>query len=247
MSQTYLITGANRGIGKGLLEAYLLRPNTTVIAAVRDVETSKKQLASVPTGQGSKLIIVKIDSSSQTDPASAVEELQTKYGIESIDVVVSNAGIMPTKAIVPVLKTEADWVRECFEVNTIGPLLLIQAFYPLLAKTAKPRFLAITSTIGSIGKLEEYAVPFFAYGLSKAAANYLMAKLHWENKDLISAAYNPGWVQTEIGSGAAHALGMEDAPVLLEDSVKGLVKQFDSVTIEKSGGFFTQEGETIPW
>jgi norsolorinic acid ketoreductase len=247
MSETYLITGANRGIGKALLEAYLIRPNNTVIAAVRDVETSKKQLASVPTGQGSKLIIIKIDSSSQTDPADAVEELKTKYGIESIDVVVSNAGVMPTKAIVPVLKTEADWVRECFEVNTIGPLLLIQAFYPFLMKTAKPRFLAITSRIGSIGSLQQSNVPFFAYGLSKAAANYMMAKLSREHKDLISVAYNPGWVQTELGSSAAQAVGLADAPVALEDSVRGLVKQFDSVTLEQSGGFFTQDGATIPW
>ena len=64
---TYVITGANRGIGKGLLETLVLRPQTTVIAAVRDVESSKKTLSSVPVGSGSKIIVVKVDSTSATD------------------------------------------------------------------------------------------------------------------------------------------------------------------------------------
>jgi norsolorinic acid ketoreductase len=163
--QTYLITGANRGIGKVILATYLLRPNNTVIAAVRDVASSQKDLASVPVGKDSKLIIIKIDSTSETDPAAAAAELSSKYGIQKIDVLISNAGIMPTAAIVPALKTETKHVRDIFEVNTVGPLLLIQAFIGLLSASSNPRFFVITSAIGSIALLGEYNVPFFAYGL----------------------------------------------------------------------------------
>jgi norsolorinic acid ketoreductase len=107
--------------------------------------------------------------------------------------------------------------------------------------------LVVTSSIGSIKLLEDYQVPFFAYGISKAAANYLVCKLSLENSKVISQAFNPGWVQTDMGSGAAKGVGMEDAPLSLEDSVKGLITQFDAASREKSGTFTTQEGEAIPW
>lgn len=85
----YLITGANRGIGKGLVAALLVRPSTTIIAAVRDTESStSKSLSSLPTGQGSKIVLAKIDSSDHTTPAKAIEGLQ---GIDKIDVVIANA------------------------------------------------------------------------------------------------------------------------------------------------------------
>jgi len=242
---TYLITGANRGIGKGLLEAFIARDETIVIAAVRDVNKSTKDLAAVPVGRGSKIIIVKVDATVDTDPAAAVKELESKYSISKIDVVIANSGLMST--IMPTLETPATDVRNQFEVNTIGPLNLIQAFFPLLSKSPAPRFLVITSSLGSIGDMENLQVPFFGYGLTKAATNYLVRKLHFENPTLTSMAFNPGWVQTEMGNGAAVMVGMDNAPVTLEESIKNLVKVFDGASREKSGTFTASTGETIPW
>jgi len=242
---TYLITGANRGIGKGLLEIIIARPETTVIAAVRDIAPSTKALSSVKVGKDSKLIIVKIDSSVDTDPASAVAELKSKHSISKLDVLVSNAGFMGPSATV--LETSADVVRQSLEINTIGPLNLIKAFYPLLEASSDPKFLVITSTIGSFGEMANYPVPFFSYGLSKAAANYLVSKLKYEVPKLTTIAFNPGWIKTDMGNFAATSVGMAEAPTELEGSVKGLVEQFDKATIEKSGSFLTAEGQTIPW
>jgi norsolorinic acid ketoreductase len=244
-SQVYVITGANRGIGKGLLSTYIARPNTTVIAAVRDVAKSTKDLSSVVVGKDSKLIIVKIDSTIDIDPAAAVKELETKHSITKVDVLISNAGLMGL--IAPTLQTPAQVVRDQFEVNTIGPLNLIQAFFPLLERSNAPKFLVLTSSIGSIGEMESLPVPFFGYGLSKAAANYLVRKLHFENPKLTSMAFNPGWVQTEMGNGAATGVGMEQAPVTIEDSVKALVGLFDDASREKSGTFTASSGEPIAW
>lgn len=62
-----LITGANRGIGKGLLELYLLKPNHFVIAANRDPEhPTSKALAELPTADGTSLLVVKIDATVRT-------------------------------------------------------------------------------------------------------------------------------------------------------------------------------------
>ena len=92
--QTYLITGANRGIGRGILETLALRPLTTVIAAVRDVPKSTSDLSSVPLGQDSRIILVKIDAASETDALAAAEEIKTKHNITKIDTVIAGAGLM---------------------------------------------------------------------------------------------------------------------------------------------------------
>ena len=90
-------------------------------------------------------------------------------------------------------------------------------------------------------------MPFFGYGLSKAAANYLVRKLHFENPKLTSMAFSPGWVQTDMGNGAAEGVGMKEAPMSLEDSVRNLIGLFDGANREKSGTFTASSGESVPW
>lgn len=127
-NQVYVITGANRGIGKGLLTTYLARPNTMVIAAVRDVTKPTKNLVTITVGKDSKLIIVKIDSTIDSDPTTAVKELETEHSITKVNVLISNAGLM--RLIAPTLQTLAQVVRDQFEVNTIGPLNFDPSFLP---------------------------------------------------------------------------------------------------------------------
>lgn len=89
---TVLVTGASRGIGKGLIGAYLARPDHTVIAAVRDLSTSKS-LAQLPVATGSRLVTVKIDATIDSDAADAVENLVSpEPAIDHLDVVIANAG-----------------------------------------------------------------------------------------------------------------------------------------------------------
>lgn len=242
---TYLITGAGRGIGKGILSALMTRPNTTIIAAVRDTSAATKSHSTVPVGKDSKLIIIKFDATLDTDTSTAAEILKTKHNITKIDILLSNAGLL--NGIAPVLESSPDTVRRHFEVNTIGPLTLIQAFMPLLLLSPSPKFIVITSSIGSIADMEKFPVPFFAYGISKAAANYLVRKVAFENPKVVAMAFNPGWVQTEMGTTAALGVGLMEAPMTLEESVEGLVRLIDGASLEKTGTFTGVDGEAIPW
>jgi Dehydrogenases with different specificities (related to short-chain alcohol dehydrogenases) len=64
-----LITGANRGIGKGILELYLQKPNHTVIAANRDPShPTSAALADLSKAKGTTLEVIKLDVLSPTDP-----------------------------------------------------------------------------------------------------------------------------------------------------------------------------------
>ncbi|KAK7744400.1 hypothetical protein SLS62_010190 [Diatrype stigma] len=62
-SKAVLVSATTKGLGKGLLMAYLDKRNRTIIAANRDPEhASSKALRRPPAGYGSCLIIVKVDA-----------------------------------------------------------------------------------------------------------------------------------------------------------------------------------------
>jgi len=146
---TILITGANRGLGAGLLTLYLSLPYHTVIAAVRSpLSPSSLALSTLPTGVGSHLITVKIDASIETDPGEAVETLRSTHGISHLDVVVANAGVSYVFPKVSELKIED--LQGHLMPNVFGVVWLYQAMLPLLLKAERPRWVTMGTIAGSI-------------------------------------------------------------------------------------------------
>ncbi|KAG7283923.1 hypothetical protein NEMBOFW57_010281 [Staphylotrichum longicolle] len=114
-----LITGANRGIGRGLLELYLARPNHVVVAAVRDPNhATAKELSGLPKAQGTSLVVIKLDLTVHSDPTAAVEALSASHGIKHVDILVANAGIA-TKWVTVSEVTPED-IQDHVDVNVHG-------------------------------------------------------------------------------------------------------------------------------
>jgi NAD(P)-dependent dehydrogenase (short-subunit alcohol dehydrogenase family) len=173
-STIVFITGVGRGIGQALARAYLAQPNTIVIGSVRNKADPKYQdLKSSPAASGSKLILVTIESSSQTDPQQAVEDIKTA-GINHVDIAIANAGFSPVPA--PPETVEIKDMEETFRINTLGPLILFQALKPLLDKSSAPKWLSVSSVVGSIANIEAYSTAALsAYGVAKAGLNWITA------------------------------------------------------------------------
>ncbi len=136
---------------------YLARHNTIVVGGVRDPSSpAAKALDSLPKGQSSTLILVKIDSTSTTDAATAVQTLQSQHGITYLDNVIANAGISLPKGFGPIANVKITDGKEHIDVNAIGPLLLFQATLSLLEKAVHgpSKFVTVSSPIGSIGGME---------------------------------------------------------------------------------------------
>lgn len=191
-TQNWLVTGASRGLGHGLIASLVQRENVVAIAAVRRPSPSTvEKLTSLPHGKGSKVVVVKIDAEADGDARAAVETLQQDHGINHLDVVISNAGV--STAMTPTDKASVDDFRRDFQVNALATLLLFQATWPQLQKsTDTPKFVGITTCLATISNMYDYPWPCAAYGTSKAAQNFIVRKMHQEHEGLVAFVVHPG-------------------------------------------------------
>lgn len=134
---------------------------------------------------------MKIDSHSETDAEVAVKQLKQEHGIDHLDIVIANAGIANNADAT--LKVPIHVVRNHLDVNLIGALVLFQATWPLLQQSSDPKFVHVSTTLSSMGDMENWPIPAAAYGASKAAMNYFSRKIHFEIEGLTSFAIHPGY------------------------------------------------------
>jgi NAD(P)-dependent dehydrogenase (short-subunit alcohol dehydrogenase family) len=226
---TWLITGANRGIGLAMAAALIARKDR-VIAAVRDPFKIPDVLKSAPREQCVVIGMEVTDQRSVDRAAAAVKE--------PVDVLVNNAGMNP-----PGRQSAVDADLAAFEltlqVNTIAPLRVAQAFLPRLRQSKAPRILTVSSQMGAL--TTNSSAGAMAYSTSKAAVNKVMqclaSDLRGDKIPVVIA--HPGWVRTDMGGG-----GADLAP---EDSAAGLIALCDGLTMTKTGQFFRWDGSVHPW
>ncbi|KAF2119260.1 hypothetical protein BDV96DRAFT_642295 [Lophiotrema nucula] len=242
----HFVTGANRGLGKALAAHYLAQPNSFVAAGVRDPShKTALSLKELPTGENSTLVLVKVESVSDTDAKEAVEVLQKEHGIDHFDVVVSSAGICRLARLDEI--DIAD-LLDHVNVNAIGVVRLWQATHTLLKKAKEPKFVVMGSMAGSIGHMQWFPFPQGAYASSKAMTNSLMRKIQMENPWVTALTIHPGWAQTDMGNDGAQAVGLEKAEVPVEDSINGMISIINKATPETIfGPFLDYTGKEHLW
>ncbi len=144
MSQTWMITGANRGIGLALTMALLRRGDHVVAAARNPWGGALSELASQ---HMAALTLLELDVTSDDSVAAARAVLAGR----PLDVLVNNAGIHGPRGAESALAMDFDAMRDVFEVNVYGPLRVAQAFLPNIEAGAGRKIATITSRMGSIG------------------------------------------------------------------------------------------------
>ncbi|WVQ81964.1 hypothetical protein IAT38_004091 [Cryptococcus sp. DSM 104549] len=232
-AKTVLITGANRGIGLGIAKIYLAK-GWTVVAAVRDP-------SKLPQLEGN-VIPVKIEAISLTDAKEAVEELKTKHNITHLDLVIANAGISQDFDAIKTI--DLDVLEQHHAVNVRGPVVLFQAVAPLLQEGGK--FVVISSSLGS--NSIQHLPAFGVYGASKAAVNYLVRSIHFEEPTLTAFTVHPGMVATDMGNAAAARFGLPSAPQTVDEIAPQVVYVIDSATRETHGGYMWHfDGKKGEW
>lgn len=231
MPQTWMITGANRGIGLALTME-LLRRGDHVVAAARDPwGGALAELAGAHVGQ---LTPLALDVTSDSSIAAAKQALAGR----PLDVLVNNAGIYGPRDWQSALDMDFDAWREVVEVNVYAPLRVAQAFLPNVEAGSGRKIVTISSRMGSIGSNPSGAL---AYRSSKAAVNMVMVAFGNAVRDSEVAVllFHPGWVRTDMGGDGA------DIPPA--ESAAGLIATIDASGMRETNSFRNWKGETIPW
>ena len=229
MSQTVFITGANRGIGLSLTELYL-QQGDQVHATSRNLAESKELQALASTY--TTLTLHELDVTNYPHVAQLAKELP------AIDLLINNAGYYGPKGY-GFGNTDVEEWRKVFEINTIAPLKLVEAFYPLLQAGSTKKIACISSKVGSM--TENTSGGGYIYRSSKAALNSVVKSL---SNDLTSEGFSvlalhPGWVRT--------AMGGPNALIETQTSAAGLAKVIAQSTQKNSGQFINYDGTQLPW
>lgn len=219
---TYLVTGSNRGIGYEYCRQ-LNERGDDVIAVCRSASEELKQLG------------VRVEEGIDITSGASVASLRDRLGDSAINILINNAGILKR---VTLEDLDFESIREQFEVNALGPLRVSQALLPLLKAGSK--IVLMTSRMGSIA--DNTSGSSYGYRMSKVALSMAGKSLANDLKPsgIAVAILHPGLVQTRMTN-------FTSSGITPEESVQGLLKRIDELTLENTGTFWHANGEVLPW
>ena len=138
-----------------------------------------------------------------------------------------------------------EYMKKCFEINTIPTALMIKYFCPLMIKEEKSIFASISAKVGSIS--ENYLGGWYSYRASKAALNQIIKTSSIEqkrlNKNLIMVSVHPGTVNTKLSS---PFIGKKEVQTPSEAAMK-IINLLEKLTFKDSGLFFDYNNNVIPF
>lgn len=200
-----LITGANKGIGFEIATK-LGRKGIKIYIGARSAvrgEAAAQKLRN----EGITAQFILVDLNNYDSIYSAAESIKLNDG--RLDILVNNAGIIDPNDGVP-SSTSINTVKNTFDTNFFGTLVVTQAMLPLLKEALAARIVNISSGLGSMALNEDPEWVFaetklIGYNASKAAVNMLTVQLAWElkNTSIKVNAANPNFTDTELVPGAA--------------------------------------------
>ncbi len=221
---TILITGAGRGLGLELATQFAAAGWET-LGTVRDLAKG----ANMPKGSQTFLCDV-------TDRAALARLARDLKG-KPIDVLFCNAGIFG-KRQQALGSVDYDLWAEVMRVNVLAPMACVDALVDNVAASTRKQIVMMSSRMGSVS---ENAGGEIVYRSSKAALNAvtksLSADLRARGIGIVSV--HPGWVQTDMGG--------PSAALTPTQSVTGLKKVVEGLTLASTAKFFNYDGTEIPW
>ena len=148
-----LVTGANRGIGKAIVEELLVRGAAKVYAGARNPET----LTALVSASAGRVVPIRLD-------VTDAEQVQAAAAVAAdVDLLINNAGVAAHAFAAFDDPAWLDAGRREFETNALGTLRVTQAFAPALARQGGGTVVNVVSVAG----LANFPA-FLAYAASKA-------------------------------------------------------------------------------
>ncbi|PPQ95079.1 hypothetical protein CVT25_002602 [Psilocybe cyanescens] len=245
---SWLITGANRGIGYSVVETLLKNNSNFVIATSRNANAPA--LVALASKHPKALKVIELDVESPSSIEKAVAEV-TPLLPNGLDYLINNAGKNPQ----PSAKFEdldLDLFADEVTFNTVVPLRVSRAFLPLVKKSEAKKLIFVSSVLASSHITSLMVNQMNSYTIGKAGLNMLAKK--WgaslKSDGVCTAAIHPGWTKTDLSDSIEQWMSKYAAhvPRLTPDEAgAGLVKTSEALTLEKTGLFWHFDGTNLPW
>jgi NAD(P)-dependent dehydrogenase (short-subunit alcohol dehydrogenase family) len=235
--RTWLITGANRGLGFHVAK-YLQEAGHKVVATARNPADAAEL----------KALNIQVEALDITNPDSVTQlahKLRQQEGLE-LNGLLNNAGVA-SQTEAKLLQVDPEDFAQQLNNNTTGTLRVIQALLPLLKPTADgqlPAIVNVSSVLGSVSLSVTGGFGLFtAYGYraSKAGLNILTGILSTELKGShIVTSLHPGWVQTDMGG--------SEAPLTVDVAGPNIATFLHNLSPADHGRFYdANEKKDLPW
>jgi 3-oxoacyl-[acyl-carrier protein] reductase len=187
-NRSVIVTGASKGIGKGIACAFAARGARVLLTArtAADLEATAEELRSA----GKQAIGIAADVCSTADMESVAQRAVEKHG--GIDILCVNAGIFPSARLEDM--SPEDW-DEVHDINLKGTFLTVRACLPALKSSPHGRIIVTSSITGPITGLPGWS----HYGASKAGQLGFVrtAALELARYGITVNAILPGNIRTE--------------------------------------------------
>lgn len=230
---TVLITGSNRGIGIEFVRQYAER-DWKVIATCRNPEAAEELNALA--AKHSNIVVERLDLLDH----AGIDALAAEYKEQPIDVLLNNAGLMRGPDRGQMVGTiDFEEFDRFYRINVQGPLKVSEAFYKNVKQSERKTMASLTTGKGKKG----IPIPGFSlYKTSKAAMDAMQKEIaiRWKRQGVIAVSLMPGRVLTH-GEDPATSFN----PVAVEDSVAGMIRILDDLSMEQSGHTYQWDGEFV--
>ena len=223
-----LVTGANKGIGFEVARQ-LAGKGFRVFLGARNEKAGREAAKRI----GDRAASLKIDVSDPQSIRKAAGEVAN--AVDHLDVLVNNAGIIVDDDDA-ILKTTPQQFETTMRTNALGPLLVAQAFQPMLAKASAARIINVSSSGGQLHDGADGWSPI--YCISKTALNGVTSQLAAALPRFAVNSVCPGWVRTDMGG--------RNATLSVEEGADGIV-WLAATAPQNLTGKFWQHRKVIPW
>ena len=216
VKKTALVTGANKGIGYEIA-AGLARRGFRVGVGARD-EGRRDEAVTRLQAEGLDVFGVALDVTDDASVAAAAAELEARGGL---DVLVNNAAITGGMPQAP-SEVSAAQVLEVVDTNVIGVIRVTNAMLPMLRRSAAPRVVNVSSTVGSLGlqtaQAEAVGPISAAYSPTKSYLNAITVQYAKElaGAGVLVNAGCPGYVATDLNGFSGTRTPEQGAAIFLE-------------------------------
>jgi NAD(P)-dependent dehydrogenase (short-subunit alcohol dehydrogenase family) len=229
---TVLITGASRGIGFEFARQYAAE-NWRVFASCRSPAraVALQDLAQTARDMISVISLDVSDADSVRDAAATLRDV-------AIDLLINCAGITGASGQSTGHVDYGSWAR-VLDVNTMGPMRVLEAFADSVARSERRLVVTITSGMGSLA--DNTSGGSIAYRSSKAGLNMAMrsAAIDLAPRRITCVLINPGWVKTDMGG--------PGATLSPQQSVNAMRRLIATLGPDHSGKFFHYDGGEYAW